>query len=151
VQLCLQNGLIALVAADRPDYELILRNAESSQRLEQPVGIILDLAGHLLDFNYTYQSLVRYAQDDEDDPNRVAVGFWGYGPLCYLTRDHPEFERIKRTLDEAVAAGSMVWFANESQMVESETEIWWKLMDVRPKPPRREAQKAAEPPGKNGP
>jgi hypothetical protein len=146
-----RNGLTATLPLGHPDEELFLLQLESSLERQVPVGVRVGSDGRLLDLNMAHNSGVCYAKDDEDDANRVAVAFWGYSPICYLTRDHPEFARIKRTLDDAVATGNMVWLANESQMVESETEIWWKLMDVRPVQPREEAPKTAEVQGKNGP
>jgi hypothetical protein len=73
-------------------------------------------------------------KDDSEDPHRLMVAFWGFSAICYLTRDHPEFERIRTTLEEAAASGSMVCFAKYTWPEESETEIWNKIMDVRPVP-----------------
>jgi hypothetical protein len=52
--------------------------------------------------------------------------------VCCLTFDHPQFDRIRTTLEQAIANGARVWLANRMHRVKSETEIWWKLMDVRP-------------------
>jgi hypothetical protein len=68
---------------------------------------------------------------DEEDPSRLLVEFWAYSPICYLTKDHPDFERLKQTLECAAATDEPVSFANHRHMVEGETETWWKLMDVR--------------------
>ncbi|HKI30922.1 MAG TPA: hypothetical protein VKA46_03580 [Gemmataceae bacterium] len=81
--------------------------------------------------NYTHQSAVRHVRPDEDDASRLMVEFWAYSPICYLTKNHPEFERIKQTLERAVALDEQVVFANHGHMVEGDTETWWKLMDVR--------------------
>ncbi|HXG11892.1 MAG TPA: hypothetical protein VNK04_19200 [Gemmataceae bacterium] len=75
---------------------------------------------------------VHEVKDCDEDPSRLEVWFWGYSPVCYLTRDHPDFERIRATLREALASQSMVWLAPHTWPVEGETEIWTKIMDVRP-------------------
>jgi hypothetical protein len=131
-ELTFQDGSVAAVAAMHPDYDFLLIEARWSVDTGRPVGLILDERGVVLDLNHTWDSSVRRIRDDPEDSSRLEVGFWGYSPVCYLTRDHPDFERIRATLAEAAAAGTMVWLANRSHMVEGETEIWHKLMDVRP-------------------
>jgi hypothetical protein len=60
--------------------------------------------------SHAHDTGVHAIREDADDPSRLAVWFWGYSPVCYLTGDHPEFDRIR---------------------IEGETEIWWKILDVR--------------------
>jgi hypothetical protein len=59
--------------------------------------------------------------------------------MCYLAKDHPEFDRLHASLAAAAGTPAQLWVANYSQMVkdeptsdEGEFEIWWKIMDVRP-------------------
>ena len=73
--------------------------------------------------------MVRHAEEDE---GRLPIWFWAFSPVCYLTRDHPEFDRIRATLERAAASGSRMWLANGMHPVEGETEVWWKILDVRP-------------------
>lgn len=137
----MQNGAVELVfahgpkvnlAADHPDREAILNDANRSLRYRQPVGLQLDSAGRLLDLRYAIQTSVHRVLDCEEDPNRLEVWFWGYSPVCYVRRDHPDFERIRTTLEHAVASGNRVWLATHTWPETSETEIWMKIMDVRP-------------------
>jgi hypothetical protein len=59
------------------------------------------------------------------------VAFWAYSPICYLKRSHPEFERIKHTLEQAITKDEQVILANHMHPVEGETETWYSIMDVR--------------------
>jgi hypothetical protein len=127
-----QDGSLATLPAGHPDHDLYLGDAHWSVDTGRPVGLVLDEHGLIVDLNWTWDSSVHQVRDDPEDNSRLEVWFWGYSPVCYLTRDHPEFERIRTTLAQAAAAGTMVWLANRSHMVEGETEIWHKLMDVRP-------------------
>jgi hypothetical protein len=127
-----RNGTLALVPATHPDRDLFLLLVDHSLRMGCPVGVVLDEAGSVVDLNHTYQSQVHRIQNDPEDDNRLEVGFWAVSPVCHLTRDHPDFTRILRTLNDAVATEAPVWLANRSQPVVSETVIWLKLLDVRP-------------------
>jgi hypothetical protein len=131
-QIAFRNGLVGSLDAAHPGYRLMLVQAESSLRAGRPVGVVLDPLGRIADLNDAHDTAVRSLRDDPEDSNRLEVAFWGYSPICYLTRDHPEFGRLRSTLAEAEAAGTTVWVANHSQMVEGATEVWWKIMDVRP-------------------
>ena len=95
-------------------------------------GLILDEHGTVVDLSWACDSSVNQIRDDPEDNSRLEVWFWAFSPVCYLTRDHPEFERIRSTLTEAATAGSRVWLANRFHMIEGTTETWHKLMDVRP-------------------
>jgi hypothetical protein len=127
-----QGGLTATLSADHPDRDLLLAKAERHIHWPEPVGMLIDANGRIIDLNHTYQVSVCYVRDDKEDPNRLMVAFWGYCAICYLTRDHPEFERIRTTLMEALASATEVVFANHCWPIEGETEIWNKLLDVRP-------------------
>jgi hypothetical protein len=126
------SGLIARLPPDHPDRDGMLYEAEFSLKERTPVGMMMDADGRLLELSHAHDTGVHSVREDEEDNTRLAVWFWGYSPVCYLTRDHPEFERIRATLEQAAASGGRVWLANRMRMVEGETEIWWKILDVRP-------------------
>jgi hypothetical protein len=132
VELTLSDGVKARLSADHPNHASILRQAEWSLCDGRPMGVLLDSAGRIVDLKHAVQTSVRRVQDCEEDPNRLEVGFWGYSPVCYVTRDHPDFERIRTTLEQAVESGKPVWLATYTWPETSETEIWVKIMDVRP-------------------
>jgi hypothetical protein len=43
-----------------------------------------------------------------------------------------EQDRIRVLLKQAVASATRIWLANQMHLVESEMEIWWQILDVRP-------------------
>jgi hypothetical protein len=131
-QITFPSGVSSCLLKGHPDQERILQQAHSSVQAGSPVGFVVNQAGELLELNYTYQSAVRHVEPDDEDPSRVVVEFWSYSPICYLTRDHPDFERILRTLKCAVKEEKPVILANHIHMIDGETETWWKLLDVRP-------------------
>jgi hypothetical protein len=126
------SGLVARFPPDHPDRDRMLREAQSSLAEGRPVGVMVNGDGRLLELSHAHETGVDCVREDEDDENRLAIWFWGYSPVCYLTRDHPEFDRIRATLEQAAASGSRVWLANRMHLVEGETEIWWQILDVRP-------------------
>jgi hypothetical protein len=126
------SGLVARLPPDHPDRDRMLREAADSLRQRRPVGVLVNGEGRLLELSHAHDTSVRSLREDEEDSSRLAVWFWEFSPVCYLTRDHPEFDRIRPTLEQAAASGSRVWLANRMQLVEGETEIWWKILDVRP-------------------
>jgi hypothetical protein len=132
VAIAFRSGLRATLPAGHPGQKVMLQTVERSLRQQEPVGVVTDRSGRLLEVNHTYRSTVRFVREDEEDSSRITVAFWAFSPVCYLTRDHPAFERIHATLGQAVASGGQVWFANFPQLVEGEAEAWWKIMDVRP-------------------
>jgi hypothetical protein len=125
------TGLSACLRMEHPEYALFLHHARSSLEHGVPVGFIVSEAGELVELTYSHQSAVRHVRPDADDPSRLIVEFWAYSPICYLTKDHPEFERISSTLERAATLDEVVIFANHMRMVEGQTETWWKIMDVR--------------------
>ena len=79
-----------------------------------------------------------YVRPFRNDPNRFEVGFWAFSPVCGLTRDQPDFERIHPTLTAAVESAQMVWVVTHSQdVVEGEPDedglipAYPRIMDVR--------------------
>jgi hypothetical protein len=139
LQIAFRDGSIAFLDAAHPNFDVLRIHAESNRGRPVPVGVVLDAGGRIVDLNTAHDTAVQFIQDCPEDPNRLKVAFWGYSPVCYLTRDHPELERIRATLSRAMATQALVWVANHSEMVkdepttaEGEFEIWWKIMDVRP-------------------
>jgi hypothetical protein len=132
MQVVFPTGLSACFRKEHPDYERLLHHARSSLQDGGAVAFLVNEGGDLVELNYTHQSAVRRVRTDEEDRNRLMIEFWAYSPICYLTRDHPEYDRIKDTLERAAATETPVIFANNMHMVVGETETWWKLMDVRP-------------------
>jgi hypothetical protein len=98
----------------------------------------LDASGRVIDLNEAHDVTVRYIRENESAPDRLKVALWGFSPMCYLAKDHPEFERIRSALAAAAGTPARLWVANHSQMVKDEPaddgdfEVWWKIMDVRP-------------------
>jgi hypothetical protein len=130
--LTFQNGWTVRLPSDHPDQNFILRHANRSLNWAVPVGVFADAAGQLYELTEAHDVTVWSMQEDEEDKNRLLLGFFGFSPIAYLTRDHPYFERIQGTLAEAARSRQRLWLANYFWPVESETEIWWKIMDVRP-------------------
>jgi hypothetical protein len=131
MQIDLAGGLSVCLRAEHPDYERMLRQARSSLASGEPVGFMVGETGALQELNYTHQSAVRHVRRDDDDASRLMVAFWAYSPICYLQKSHPEFERIKHTLEQAIANNEQVILANHMHPVEGETETWCSMMDVR--------------------
>jgi hypothetical protein len=139
VRIDFRGGLSATLSPEHPDRDVILLQIDRSFRQGDLVGVMVDAAGRLVDLRYANRVTVRYVKDDEEDENRVMVAFWGFSSIGYLTRDHPDFERVRTTLAEAAANGSPVWFANRTWPVEGENEIWNRIMDARPAAEREKA------------
>jgi hypothetical protein len=120
--------------ADHPDFDINRRGAEWGLEWHRPLGVVLDARDRVLGLNHTYEVSLHSLADDPEDSNRLIVCFWGFCSVCYLTRDHPDFERIRKTLEEARTSNGRLIFANETWPVEGETESWLKILDVRPLP-----------------
>jgi hypothetical protein len=144
VLLTFKDGAKAIVPGDHRDREIIIHEAERSLTWQHPVGVILDPTDRVVDLSHTHEACVRSVQDYDEDPNRIEVCFWEFSSVCYLTRDHPEFQRIHTTLKDAVASRTPVVFANETWSIRGETEIWLKILDARP------VEVPDEQPGVNG-
>ena len=67
-----------------------------------------------------------------DKASRERILFRGCSPVCYLPCDHPEVQRIRSTLTEALASRKAVWFANRTYLVDGHIDLWIQIMDVRP-------------------
>ncbi len=91
-----------------------------------------------MDLNAAHDTPVRHVREFAEDSNCLEVAFWAYSPICVLTRDHLEFERIHATLAEAAGKPTMLWIATYSEeTVEGEPDedglipAYPKIMDVR--------------------
>src|SRR4051794_14763227 len=116
------GGLVARLPPDHADRDRILFDAQDSLRRRRPVGVVLDSSGGILELTHAHETGVDSVQEDDEDKTRLAVWCWEFSPVCYLTRDHPESNRIRETLEQA-ASGGRVWLANHARRVESETEV----------------------------
>jgi hypothetical protein len=127
----LDSGRTAWISAGAPSAPQLVAGADAARRTGEPIGVLLSKAGEVLDLAPAHVSTVAFVRQDEDHADRWLVGFWAFTTLCYLTHDHPDFERLKRILEAAAGTETRVVFANHSQPVEDEDEVWWRLLDVR--------------------
>jgi hypothetical protein len=139
LRITFRDGTTAFLDGSHSNFELLRIHAVSNQGGAVPVGVVLDADGGIVDLNTAHDASVQFVQEVPEDNNRLKVAFWGYSPVCYLSREHPEFDRLYSTLTAAAGTRTMLWVANYSEMVEDqpktpdgEYEIWWKIMDVRP-------------------
>jgi hypothetical protein len=146
VQLTFRDGSVARLDASHPHFDTLMVFLESEAHRCRPVGLVLAASAQVIDLNEAHDVTVRYIRDNDETPDRLKVALWGFSPMCYLARDHPEFERIRSTLAAAAGAPARLWLANHSQMVQDEPttnggefEMWWKIMDVRPEEPAARA------------
>jgi hypothetical protein len=132
--LCLRfcDGTRAVLRTDHPDYEIMVHSIRWSIEDGRPVGIVIEATGEVVDLRRADESTLRWVRPDEEDPRYLDVALWGFSPACCLLYDHPEFERIRTTLAEALASGREVWFATRSELFESNTGLCHNLMDARP-------------------
>jgi hypothetical protein len=138
VAITFQSGLVVWLPPNHSEHDSILWEVEHSIQWGRPVGVMVNSDGRLLELSHTHDTSVHSVRQDEENKSGLQIWFWAFSPVSYLTFDHPEFDRIRATLEQAIAAGTRVWLANRMHMVEGETEIWWKIMDVRPiEPPPR--------------
>src|SRR5262245_40618309 len=98
LQIRFRDGSSAFLDAAHPHFAVCRINAESRRGTSMPVGVVLDVDGRVVDLNAAHDTPVRYLREFERDSNHLEVAFWAYSPICGLSRDHPEFERICATL-----------------------------------------------------
>lgn len=125
-----EDGSQAALDASHPDHDMMLFMARWGLQNGRPLGVVLDGSGRLLDLSSSDESQVRFIRDEGG--SRLQVAFWATSPVYYLCRDHPEFERLRSTLERAMASRSPVRFAHHPRPEQSEGKTWLKLMDVRP-------------------
>jgi hypothetical protein len=139
VWITLRDGSVARLDLEHPHFDLLMIYVESELRRSRPVGLVMDPSRRVIDIGAAHDTPVRSVRPLVSDPNRFEVCFWGYSPVCGLTRDQPDFERIHATLTQAAQTGQMVWVAIHSQeVVEGEPDEdglipgYPRIMDVRP-------------------
>jgi hypothetical protein len=138
VKLTFGDGSVAYLEETNPTFDTLVVLLECGSP-SQPVGVVLDAADRVVDLNEAYEVTVRSICVSPDSLDRLKVSFWGFSSVCYLAKDHPEFERLRATLTGAATTSARLWVANHSQMVKervtngAESEIWWKIMDARSK------------------
>jgi len=138
VWITFRDGSVARLDLDHPNFDILMIYLESDLRRSRPVGVIMGPLGRVLDLGAAHDTPVRSVQEFPNDPTRFQVGFWAYNPVCGLTRDQPEFERIHATLTKAAQTAQMVWVVTHSrEVVEGEPDedglipAYPKIMDVR--------------------
>jgi hypothetical protein len=141
LRILFREGTTALLDAAHPDFEILRIDAEHTPGRPAPVGVVLAPDGRVVDLNAAHDTTVRLVRPFPNDPDRLEVWFWGYSPACALTREQPEFERIRATLIEAIPTREMLWIAVHSKETVDEDPdeegcigTYRKLMDVRPIP-----------------
>jgi len=137
-EITFRDGSAAYLESSGANGQHLLWLAEWSQS-RRAVGVVLDSSGQIIDLNPIQDTSVHWIREFPTDRNRFAVAFWAYSPICGLTRDHPDFERIHATLTEAVKTSQSVWVATHSEeVVEDEPDmdgsiaVLPKILDVRP-------------------
>lgn len=135
------DGSVGSLVADHPNYETLLLHAEHGLRRTDhaPVGVVVENGGRIVDLGTAHDTSVNWVREFPSDPTRYRVAFWSYNPLCALTREHPEFDRIYATLTAAAGTPQMVWVVTHSgETIDDEPDeegmvaALSKIMDVRP-------------------
>jgi hypothetical protein len=114
VQVAFRDGSRAWLDSGQANFEHLLWLAEWS-RPSRPVGVVMDAAGRILDLNAAHETGVAWVREFPTDRNRFRVAFWAFSPLCGLTREHPEFERIFATLTAAAGTQQPLWVVTQSE------------------------------------
>lgn len=137
-RLTFEDGGSARLSSSHPDFEHLLWLAEWS-RSGRPLGVVTGGSHWVTDLNAAHATGVAWLRELPTNPGRFRVAFWAYNPICGLTRDHPEFERIHATLAGAARTQERLWVATHSEeTVEDQpdeqglTAALPKIMDVRP-------------------
>jgi hypothetical protein len=132
-----RDGSLAHLEPGQANFEHLLWLAEWS-RSSRPVGVVTDAAGRILDLNAVHDTGVAWLREFPTDSSRFRVAFWAYSPICGLTREHPEFDRIYAALIAAAGTQQQLWVVTHSeQTVEDEPDeegliaALPKIMDVR--------------------
>jgi hypothetical protein len=134
----LRDGSVARLDPNHPNFDYLMIYLESDLRRRCPIGIILDASGRVVDLGAAHDTPVRLVQQFPNNSSRFQVVFWAYSPVCGLTSDQPEFERIHATLLRAITTGQMVWVVTHlEEVVEDEPDedgsipAYPRIMDVR--------------------
>jgi hypothetical protein len=116
VGITFRDGSAAYLESSHPNFHHLLWIVQWS-RSGRALGLVVDGSGQILDLNSVHDTSVHWVREFPTDRTRIAVAFWAYSPVCGLTRDHPDFERIHTTLTEAVGTSQLVWVATHSEEV----------------------------------
>ena len=130
-EIAFENGGTACFATDAPDAAHFIAAANVARANGEHVGLLLTDAGDVLDLSPARVSTVAFVRQDAERSDRLMVGFWAFGTLCYLMKDHPDFERLQQMLQEVAGSETPVLFANHSLPADDEEESWWRLLDAR--------------------
>jgi hypothetical protein len=103
-----QEGGHARLALSEADYAAHLRVAQRSKERQHPVGVRYGE-------EYTIAELLRADNDVPtqvlaEEPTGGRVFFEGHDGVFRLQPDHPESDRIRALLDEAIRRKARVWF-----------------------------------------
>ena len=138
MQMTFQDGSVYHLDEHHPSFGRLLWLAEWS-RSGRHVGVAADVTGRIHDLNAAHDTGVAWLRELPSDPDRIRVAFWAYSPLCGLTRNHPEFNRIHATLAAAAGTTQPLWVATfTEETVDDEPDeegmiaALPKIMDVRP-------------------
>jgi hypothetical protein len=133
-----RDGTVAHLDRTHPHFDTLMVYIESDLRRSRPVGVVMDSSGRILDLGAAHDTPVRSVEAFPNDSGRFLVGFWAYSPVCALTRDQSEFDRLHATLNKAIKTGQLVWVVTHSQeVVEGEPDddglisAYPKILDVR--------------------
>jgi hypothetical protein len=137
-RIAFRDGSVARLESGHPNFGHLLWLAEWS-RPDRPVGVVTDAKGRIIDLNAAHDTGVAWVRAFPTDPGRFRVAFWAYSPICGLTREHPEFDRIHATLTAAAGTPQQLWVATHTEeTVEEEPDeegliaALPKILDVRP-------------------
>jgi hypothetical protein len=133
-----RDGSVACLESCHANFEHLLWLAEWSLR-DRPVGVVMDANSRIIDLNSAHDTGVAWVREFPADHNRFRVAFWAYSPICGLTREHPEFDRIHATLTAAAGTPQQLWVVTHSEETvddepdeEGSIAALPKIMDVRP-------------------
>jgi hypothetical protein len=155
-QVTFPDGSRACLDSSHANFEHLLWLAEWS-RPSRAVGVVTDAAGRIIDLNSAHDTGVAWVREFPTARSRFRVAFWAYSPICGLTREQPEFDRIFATLTAAAGTQQQLWVVTHSEeTVDDEPDeegliaALPKIMDVRPMAPppstNGEPFAAADPP-----
>jgi hypothetical protein len=138
VKVAFRDGSVAWLDPNQTNFQHLLWLAEWS-RPSRPIGVVTDAAGRILDLNAAHETGVAWVREYPTDRDRFRVAFWAYSPVCGLTREQPDFDRIFATLTAAAGTQQPLWVVTHSEeTVEDEPDAEGliaalpKIMDVRP-------------------
>jgi hypothetical protein len=109
--LYLQDGGQGRLTARDAEYATYLRLARRSHERQHPVGVSFGQGQNI--------AMLRRADNDvptkfwEEGREGAHVLFQGHDGLFRLKRDHPEFDRMRALLGEAIGQKGRVWFISQ--------------------------------------